>query len=137
MDNQFPKRLRYARSLRDMTMEEAAKGVGVSYQSWQQWESGDTTPRQNRLAKIARALNVSEQWLTYGGAELAPVSERVTVVSSTARAVGDVSHIPFAYRQLVRLLTDPTTQAAIPVEMVEKTYEHYQDVIAGRVAPDV
>ena len=53
MDNQFPKRLRYARSLRDMTMEEAAKGVGVSYQSWQQWESGDTTPRQNRLAKIA------------------------------------------------------------------------------------
>lgn len=134
MDKQFRKRLKYARDLRGLTMEEVAQTVGVSYQSYQQWESGASTPRPVRLPKLAQALQVSEQWLAYGDQALAPVSDRVTSVTSKTTELGGV---PFAHRQLIRLLLDPTTQARIPVEMVERTYERYQDVLEGRSPPDV
>lgn len=138
MDSQFRKRLKYARTLRDLTLEDAAKALGVSYQSWQQWETGDTVPRPSRLPKIASVLDVNQQWLAFGGADLAPVSERVGMIrSSTTNQVGDISHLPFSYRQMIRLLTQPETPERLPAEMVERTYESYQDVIEGRSAPDI
>ena len=133
MDKNFRKRLRYARQLRGLTLEELGKRLRVSYQSVQQWEAGDTTPRPKRLEALARELNVESRWLAYGGSESLPNGLQVAAVSATPAKHAD---LPFATRQLVRLLESEEGQQ-LPQELIEKTFEHFTAVIAGRAVPDI
>lgn len=57
-------RIRLLRTARDMTIEELANQMDVTYQSAQQWEAGFTSPRPKRLQQLAAILNTSVQEIT-------------------------------------------------------------------------
>jgi len=59
-------RIGRAREMADMTHEEAAQQLGVTLETWGNWESDREEPRANRLAMLAGFLNVSAAWLLHG-----------------------------------------------------------------------
>lgn len=64
---EFGKRLRKVREQRDLTLDEIAKAAGgITPQAVEQWESGNTTPKQHRLVAVARRLDVELGWLLTG-----------------------------------------------------------------------
>jgi len=67
----FELRLRIARfHAGDLSAEEAGERVGVSGQTWRNWEAGHYTNAARKpamLAFIANKLNVREEWLRDGG----------------------------------------------------------------------
>ena len=56
-------RIRAARHVSPLTMEEIALAVGVSRQALVQWETGATSPSLSRLVRLVKALNVSVNYL--------------------------------------------------------------------------
>lgn len=62
----FAKRLAEARMNVGLNQTELAKRLGVSAQSVQQWESGNTAPRSKRMQSLAWTLGVSQEWLAFG-----------------------------------------------------------------------
>jgi len=68
-------RLHEARSRAGLSMSEIARRLGVSPQSVQQWESGTTTPRPQRIRDLAALLGVTEGYLLGAGEELAAAAE--------------------------------------------------------------
>lgn len=61
MQNDFPTRLKYFRSLRDLSQVELAKRVGISGKQVSDYEVGTSKPRQSTYMKILNALEVSDQ----------------------------------------------------------------------------
>lgn len=60
----FPERLRQARVSADLTMDEAAKRLGMANkQAWQAYESGRVVPKIDLCERMAEALNVRAEWL--------------------------------------------------------------------------
>lgn len=59
-------RIGRAREAAGMTMEEAAIQLGVTQETWDNWEADREEPRANRLATLAGFMNVSATWLLYG-----------------------------------------------------------------------
>ena len=59
-------RIGRAREITGMTGEEAAVQLGVTLETWENWEADREEPRANRLAMLAGFLNVSASWLLYG-----------------------------------------------------------------------
>jgi transcriptional regulator with XRE-family HTH domain len=57
------RRIRQARTAKGLSKAEAARLVGVKVQSWQQWELGRTSPRPEKIPKLASVLEVSANWL--------------------------------------------------------------------------
>ena len=55
----FGRRIRKARTAKGYSKAEAARMMGVKVQSWQQWERGLTSPRPEKIAKLASVLGVS------------------------------------------------------------------------------
>jgi len=51
-----------------------AEKLGLSAQSVQQWESGETAPRRKRIARIAEACHVTPEWLEFGVTEVSESS---------------------------------------------------------------
>lgn len=140
MDTNFPRRLRYARHMRGYTLQEAAKRIGVSYQSVQQWETGATVPRLQKLKKIAKALEVDEQWLGFGDKSRAPetdLSPPPRVERNSPAIPGadlGLEALPFAHRQLARLMHDETLAPRIPSEAVERCYESLMKALSDHAA---
>jgi transcriptional regulator with XRE-family HTH domain len=60
------KRIKAARRANRISQSELARQLGVSPQSVQQWESGETTPRRHRVAEIVRVLGCDEVWILTG-----------------------------------------------------------------------
>ena len=60
---QCGKRLEKALSLRNMKQSELCKLAGVPKSSLSLYLSGAYEPKQDRLCRMAKALNVSEYWL--------------------------------------------------------------------------
>jgi len=65
-------RIRIAREQKGLSQAELGRSVGVKAQSVQQWESGMTAPRQQRVEKIASVLGVSANWIFTGGGPQQP-----------------------------------------------------------------
>ena len=61
MVEDFPTRLKYFRSLRDLTQSDLAKSVGISQKQVSDYEVGASKPRQATFLKILKALKVSEK----------------------------------------------------------------------------
>ena len=64
-----------ARTRLGISQSELARIVGVSPQTVQQWESGETSPRPSRYKGLANALHVTEQWLVFGVGGLRPIEK--------------------------------------------------------------
>jgi transcriptional regulator with XRE-family HTH domain len=61
MQNDFSTRLKYFRSLRDLSQVELAKRVGISSKQVSDYEVGSSKPRQSTYMKILNALEISDQ----------------------------------------------------------------------------
>jgi len=60
-------RIKKLRERREISMEALAKGLGVSWQTVQQWEKpGGTAPKRTRLEKVAELLNTTTTYLITG-----------------------------------------------------------------------
>ena len=59
-------RIIFARKNVDFSQTKLAKALGVTPQAVQNWEYGNSQPRAARLKKIAKILNVSDEWLILG-----------------------------------------------------------------------
>ena len=59
-------RLRAVRQARELTLEEVAKGVNVSYVAIQKWELSKVIPNVDRVEALASALVVSTEFLLRG-----------------------------------------------------------------------
>ena len=60
-------RLTMARENVGLTPETVAQLIGVTADTYQQWESGEKEPRANRLVNLAGVLRVSAYWILDGG----------------------------------------------------------------------
>lgn len=56
-----------------LTVEEAAKQIGVKASTFKNWELGESSPRANRLHMLCGLLNVSLIWLLDGRSDLDPL----------------------------------------------------------------
>jgi transcriptional regulator with XRE-family HTH domain len=68
-------RIKARRAALNLTQQQLAERVGVTYQTVQQWETEpdpsnpkvlSTAPKRTRLAQVAAALGVTEEWLVTG-----------------------------------------------------------------------
>jgi transcriptional regulator with XRE-family HTH domain len=59
-------RIKAAREKLNMSLESVADKLGVSFQSVQQWEAGNTSPRRKRMEKLAEVLQTTPAWLQFG-----------------------------------------------------------------------
>lgn len=64
--DKFASRLLHARSEAGLTQRELADQAGVSTVQLSRYESGKSTPRPPVMAGLAKALQVSRQWLAHG-----------------------------------------------------------------------
>jgi Helix-turn-helix. len=63
MDNSFGKKIQYLREKNDMTQRELATKINISFSVMSRIESGDRAARDEEIIKIAKALNVSTDYL--------------------------------------------------------------------------
>jgi transcriptional regulator with XRE-family HTH domain len=70
-------RIHDQREARKMSQSELAKRVGLTSAAIWNWETKGRVPRPQALAKVAKALNVSEQYLAEGR-EVADLSYSMT-----------------------------------------------------------
>ena len=66
-------RIGRAREIVGLSPKEAALQLGVTADTWENWEGDREEPRANRLTMLAGFLNVSTAWLLHGIGE-APAS---------------------------------------------------------------
>jgi len=59
-------RISLARDALEMSVEDASRIVGVTSETWRNWENDRSAPRANLLDRIAGALKVSLAWLLSG-----------------------------------------------------------------------
>jgi transcriptional regulator with XRE-family HTH domain len=69
-------RIRTTRLDRNLTQDQLASSVGVSRSAVAQWETGRTGQLTGNLSRIARALEVSVEYLMYGDDKRAPSEAR-------------------------------------------------------------
>ncbi|MDH0520843.1 LexA family transcriptional regulator [Achromobacter xylosoxidans] len=60
------KRIKDLREKLELSMEQLAERVGVSWQTVQQWENGRTAPKRARLEAVAKALHTTPEYLAVG-----------------------------------------------------------------------
>ncbi|ROJ31576.1 repressor [Morganella morganii] len=75
-------RIKARRTQLNMTQQSLAKMLGVSRVSVTKWETGVTKPDGENLHMLAKSLDVSPEWLLFGGNELLStelVSARKTI----------------------------------------------------------
>ena len=69
-------RIGRAREVLGITSEDAAQRIGVTSDTYDNWETDRDEPRANKLAMVAGVLSVSPSWLLYGIGE-APAYENI------------------------------------------------------------
>ena len=71
-------RITRARDLANLTLEDAASHIGVTYENLAEWESDRSEPRANKIMTLAGVLGVSPAWLISGAGD-APQSQNLSV----------------------------------------------------------
>ena len=59
-------RIIFARERSGMKQHQIADRLGLTQQAIQSWERGKSSPRLQKMRKLAEVLNVSEEWLSTG-----------------------------------------------------------------------
>ncbi len=102
-------RIGRAREMTGMTGEEAAVQLGVTLETWENWEADRVEPRANRLAMLAGFLGVSTTWLLYGIGE--------------SPASGDHSEIIAELEEKLALIQDQHAKTAEAIQAMKATIE--------------
>jgi len=66
-----------AREALNLDTQEASRRVGVTLETYENWEMDRDEPRANKLSMLAGCLSVSPTWLLYGRGK-SPISESVS-----------------------------------------------------------
>ncbi|EOZ4594488.1 S24 family peptidase [Morganella morganii] len=88
MKTEMNERIKARRTQLNMTQQSLAKMLGVSRVSVTKWETGVTKPDGENLHMLAKSLDVSPEWLLFGGNE--PLSTELI----SARKTIAVKQIP-------------------------------------------
>ena len=88
MKTEMNERIKARRTQLNMTQQSLAKMLGVSRVSVTKWETGVTKPAGENLHMLAKSLDVSPEWLLFGGNE--PLSTELV----SARKTIAVKQIP-------------------------------------------
>ena len=86
-DKEIGSRIARARAENGMTRDELGSQLGVRPATIRRWESGQATPRPNRMSTIAGILGVSVSWLLIGH------GESPTADGELARIKGDLARV--------------------------------------------
>lgn len=125
------KRIREARLARGLTADAVGKLVGgIQRSSVIQWEQGHTHPKTERLGDLARALNVSTEWLATGAGDSGLTPTRLdrmlgdevpvlTVADLIERRIPDTpelarTHFPAGRRAMAHRLQGRTLEPVVP-----------------------
>lgn len=65
-DDTMGGRISLARDARDISIEHAARDLGVEADTWAAWENDRAEPQSNRVEMMAGVLQVSVSWLVSG-----------------------------------------------------------------------
>jgi phage repressor protein C with HTH and peptisase S24 domain len=71
-DMTIHQRIKDLREEKGLSMEALGALVGVKYQTVQQWENGGTSPKRDRIQKLAHALHTTPEYLSFGTGERHP-----------------------------------------------------------------
>lgn len=71
-------RIKEARDTKGLSDAALANRVGVKLKTYQNWETGKTEPRANKLQMLAGVLGVPLLWLIQGAAEHDPVVDQTS-----------------------------------------------------------
>lgn len=86
-------RIGRAREMADMTHEDAAQQLGVTLETWENWESDREEPRANRIAMLAGFLNVSAAWLLHGIGESPTAAEYSEIALELKTRLSEVEEL--------------------------------------------
>lgn len=78
VDLEVGKRIRLRRALLEMTQQQLAAVIGVSFQQVQKYEKGTNRVSASRMSAIARALGVTPAWLMQSGDDTPALGKRET-----------------------------------------------------------
>jgi transcriptional regulator with XRE-family HTH domain len=81
------------RTRQNMSQQNLADAIGVSYQTVQQWENGKTAPSRKRLDAVAKALNTSAEYLLFGQSGELPGTDTL----STRKIETEYVPVPLQY----------------------------------------
>ena len=99
----FAFRLNLCRNRLKLSQAGLSQKLEVTAQSIQLWESGKTTPRRNRISKLAKVLGVNPAWLETGTGPIKPESKtagKTRMISINSDEIND----PTLFKNLNRLI---------------------------------
>lgn len=98
-------RIKYARDLRDVTLDDIAKKVGVAKSTIQRYETGKiTTIKIPVVESIAIALNVNPAWIVGKSEEMELPSQKVPKIMEFYEKLNDIGK--HKATEQVKLLTE-------------------------------
>lgn len=86
-------RISRAREATGKTTEEAAVQLGITQETYENWEGDRDEPRANRLAMLAGFLNVSPSWLLHGIGESPNRNSYIEVVAELEEKLARVEEL--------------------------------------------
>ena len=93
-----------AREALNLDEMEASTRVGVTLETYQNWESDRDEPRANKLSMLAMCLSVSPTWLLYGRGK-SPISESVSEeVTNIREQLARVNQLQAQTAQAIEML---------------------------------
>lgn len=78
-------RIYQGRKEKGLSLEQLAEKVGVSWQSVQNWENGQSAPKRTRIAAVEKALEKPNGWLMFGEQSEAKIKEKKVLQQLTNR----------------------------------------------------
>jgi transcriptional regulator with XRE-family HTH domain len=97
-------RIELARNQLDLSLQQAARRVGVQRKTLENWENDRSEPRVDKLVKLAGVLQVPLIWLLTG--EIPEGSELHPVASETAKIAQKLDRALAMQQDLAALLID-------------------------------
>lgn len=108
-------RLIEARETAGLTQAEAARLAAVSVKTLKAWESGQTTPRPNKLQMIAGVLSVPLLWLLGGAEEHEPHDARASRLDLLEKKVNRLAEL----QREITVISDEIAADLVAMRQVE------------------
>ena len=93
MQNEFSARLKYFRSLKDLSQVELSKRIGISSKQVSDYEVGTSKPRQSTYLKILNALGITDE--EFYASQINPKGELPLILKIPVYSWVDVTSVNF------------------------------------------
>lgn len=97
----LPARIAATRKERGMSMGTLADLCGVSTSAVSTWESGNSVPREESLARLAKSLGVTREFLETGVSGSAEPMDIKSILNRTKAQIANVSGVSLDQIRLV------------------------------------